>query len=99
MSEMGLEQKKATVIYQDNEAAIQIAINRGSLSKQSKHMERRILTARNKVEDHQVKPVYCKTEEMVADIGTKALPDRQCVRLPSRQAEWICASEEMPPIV
>jgi hypothetical protein len=77
MSEMGLEQKKATVIYQDNEAAIQIAINRGSLSKQSKHMERRILTARNKVEDHQVKPVYCKTDEMVADIGTKALPDRQ----------------------
>jgi hypothetical protein len=44
MSEMGLEQSKATVIYQDNEAAIQIALNRGSLSKQLRHMERRILT-------------------------------------------------------
>ena len=77
MSEMGLEQKKATVIYQDNEAAIQIALNRGSLSKQSRHMDRRILTARNKVEDHQVKPVYVRTDEMVADLGTKALPDRQ----------------------
>ena len=40
-------------------------------------MERRILTARNKVEDHQVKPVYVSTVEMVADIGTKALPDKQ----------------------
>jgi hypothetical protein len=77
MVEMGLEQKNATVIYQDNEAAIQIALNRGSLSKQSRHMERRILTARNKVEDHQIKPVYVTTHEMVADIGTKALPDKQ----------------------
>ena len=77
MSEMGLEQSKATVIYQDNEAAIQIALNRGSLSKQSRHMERQILTARNKVEDHQIKPVYVTTEEMIADIGTKALPDKQ----------------------
>jgi hypothetical protein len=77
MSEMGLEQTKATVIYQDNEAAIQIALNRGSLSKQSRHMERRILTSRNKVEDHQIKPVYVTTEEMIADIGTKALPDKQ----------------------
>ncbi len=40
-------------------------------------MERRILTARNKVEDHQIKPVYVTTEEMIADIGTKALPDKQ----------------------
>jgi hypothetical protein len=33
MSEMGLEQTEATTIYQDNEAAIQIALNRGALSK------------------------------------------------------------------
>jgi hypothetical protein len=77
MVEMGLEQKNATVIYQDNEAAIQIALNRGSLSKQSCHMERRILTARNKVEDLQIKPVYVTTNEMIVDIGTKALPDKQ----------------------
>jgi hypothetical protein len=57
MVEMGLEQTNAITIYQDNQAAIQIALNRGSLSKQSRHMEQRILTARNKVEDHQVKPV------------------------------------------
>ncbi len=40
MSEMGLEQTEATTIYQDNEAAIQIALNRGALSKQSRHIDR-----------------------------------------------------------
>jgi hypothetical protein len=35
MAEMGLMQEQATTIYQDNEAAIQIALNRGALSKQS----------------------------------------------------------------
>jgi hypothetical protein len=76
-TEMGFPQDKATTIYQDNEACIQIMVNRGSLSKQSRHMERRILAARNKIEDGEVFPTYCRTEEMVADIGTKALSDRQ----------------------
>jgi hypothetical protein len=77
MSEMGLEQTEATTIYQDNEAAIQIALNRGALSKQSRHIDRRILASRNKVEDGEVNPVYCVTAKMLADIGTKALPDAQ----------------------
>jgi hypothetical protein len=69
MCEMGLEQ--------DNEAAIQIAINRGALSKQSRHIDRRILASRNKIEDGTVIPKYCVTARMLADIGTKALPDAQ----------------------
>ncbi len=77
MSEMGLEQTEATTIYQDNEAAIQIALNRGALSKQSRHIDRRVLSARNKVEDDEVRPEYCVTARMLADIGTKALPDVQ----------------------
>jgi hypothetical protein len=77
MSEMGLEQEQATTIYQDNEAAIQIALNRGALSKQSRHIERRILTARNKIEDGAVMPKHCVTGKMLADLGTKALPDSQ----------------------
>jgi hypothetical protein len=77
MCEMGLEQKEATVIYQDNEAAIQIAINRGALSKQSRHIDRRVLASRNKIEDGEVIPKYCVTAKMLADIGTKALPDAQ----------------------
>jgi hypothetical protein len=77
MCEMGLQQEDATPIYQDNEAAIQIAMNRGALSKQSRHIDRRILASRNKVEDGEVIPKYCMTARMLADIGTKALPDAQ----------------------
>jgi hypothetical protein len=77
MCEMGLEQEEATVIYQDNEAAIQIALNRGALSKQSRHIERRVLSARNKIEDGAVFPKFCVTARMLADIGTKALSDVQ----------------------
>ncbi len=77
MSEMGLEQTEATTIYQDNEAAIQIALNRGAFSKQSRHIDRRVLASRNKVEDDEVRPEYCVTARMLADIGTKVLPDAQ----------------------
>jgi hypothetical protein len=82
--EMGFPQVKATTIYQDNEACIQIMVNRGSLSKQSRHMDRRILTSRNKIEDGEIIPKYCKTEDMLADIGTKALSDQQFCYLRDR---------------
>jgi hypothetical protein len=77
MEEMHLSQDKPTVIYQDNEAAIMIAMNRGSMSNQSRHVERRILTCRNKIEDDQIIPVYIETGKMIADIGTKAFSDKQ----------------------
>ena len=77
MEEMHLSQDRPTIIYQDNEAAIMIAMNRGSMSNQSRHVERRILTCRNKIEDSQIIPVYIATERMIADIGTKAFSDKQ----------------------
>ena len=76
-----MAEDKPTVIYQDNEAAIQIAMNRGSLSNRSKHMDRTILQSRNKIEDGEVLPVPRPTSEMWADLGTKALPDGQFIYL------------------
>jgi hypothetical protein len=73
MKEIGLEQMDPTTIYQDNQAAIQIANNRGSLAKKTRAMDMRTLTVRNKVEDQKVVPVYMETSRMLADIGTKAL--------------------------
>ena len=70
MKEIGLEQKGPTVIFQDNQAAIQIAMNRGSLSKKTRAMEVRVFSVRNKIEDMKVEPIYLKTEDMLADIGT-----------------------------
>jgi hypothetical protein len=60
-------------MYQDNQAAIQIMMNRGSLSKRTKATDIRTLSVRNKVED--LKVVW------LADLGTKALDAKQFVRL------------------
>ena len=76
-SEMGMYQQAPTVVYQDNEAAVKIETNRGSLSSRSKHIDLKVLSARNKVEDGCVLPVLKHTTRMVVDIGTKALPDGQ----------------------
>jgi hypothetical protein len=77
MREVGLEQLNPTKIYQDNQAAIHIANNRGALANKTRAMEMRTLTVRNKVEDMKVAPIYCETSEMLADIGTKAFePNR-----------------------
>jgi hypothetical protein len=73
LKEIGLEQKAPTIIFQDNQSAIQISMNRGSLSKKTRAMEVRVFSVRNKVEDMKVVPIYLKTELMLADIGTKAL--------------------------
>jgi hypothetical protein len=73
MQEIGLVQKEPTIIYQDNQAAIQIANNRGALAKKTRAMDMRTLAVRNKVEDMKVIPIYCETLKMLADIGTKAL--------------------------
>jgi len=73
MKEIGLEQTEPTIIYQDNQAAIHIANNRGALAKKTRAMDMRTLAVRNKIEDLKVIPMYCETINMIADIGTKAL--------------------------
>ena len=73
MSEVGLYQERPTIIYQDNQPAIHISMNRGALSKKTRAMDIRVLSVRNKIEDGKVIPIYLRTSLMVADIGTKAL--------------------------
>ena len=73
MAEVGLHQERPTIIYQDNQPAIHISMNRGALSKKTRAMDMRVLTVRNKIEDGKVIPIFLKTSLMVADIGTKAL--------------------------
>jgi hypothetical protein len=73
LKEIGLEQKDPTIIFQDNQAAIQISMNRGSLSKKTRAMEVRVFSVRNKIEDMKMVSIYLKTELMLADLGTEAL--------------------------
>jgi len=73
LSEVGLKQVNPTVIYQDNQSAIRIAMNRGSLAKKTRATEIRVFSIRNKIEDMKVVPIYLETTKMIADLGTKAL--------------------------
>jgi hypothetical protein len=79
--EIGIGADGPTVLFQDNQAAIQIAMNRGSLSRKTRATEIRTLTIRNKVEDLKVVPIYLETTKMLADLGTKALDPKQFVFL------------------
>ena len=81
LKEIGLEQTRPTIIFQDNQAAIQISMNRGSLSKKTRAMEVRVFSVRNKIEDMKVVPIYLKTNHMLADLGTKALEQSLFVSL------------------
>ena len=80
LAELGQYQDDATKIYCDNQSAIQIANNRGSLGKSSRAMDLKTLSTRNRIEDHEVKTEYCETGDMIADMGTKALAEPLFVR-------------------
>ena len=77
MPDMGMRPEAPTQVYQDNDAAIQIELNRGSLGSHSRHISREVLASRNKIEDGDIVPVYKRANCMSEDIGTKALPDAQ----------------------
>ena len=77
MEEVGMPEDDPTIIYQDNEVALQIAMNRGPLSNRSKHIDLKVLQSRNKIGDGVVKPVFEKSGLVFADLGNKALPDGQ----------------------
>ena len=80
LAELGLYQENPTVIYQDNQSAIQIANNRGSLGKASRAMDLKTLSARNHIEDHAVQTEWKASGDLVADVGTKALMENPFVR-------------------
>jgi hypothetical protein len=79
VGELGMYQDEPSLCYQDNESAIKIANNRGSLGPTSRAMDLRTLSTRNRIEDHEIKTKYRRTDKMIADMGTKALPENPFV--------------------
>ena len=77
MSETGMHPEAPTQVYQNSDAAIQIEMKGSSLGSHSRHIARKELTSRNKIEVGGIMPVCKRTSMMLADIGTKALPDAQ----------------------
>ena len=95
-SEMGMHQDEPAVIYQENEAAVQIELHCGSLSSRSKHMQLAVLRSRNKFKDQLVKPVFRRTTEMWANIGTKAFPDKQFAYLRDKMNGYALVKKHHP---
>jgi hypothetical protein len=80
MQELNFVQEEATDIQQDNESAQAIMNNRGSMGQTSRALDLKILSSRNKIEDHEVKTRNTSTTQIMSDMGTKALPANPFVR-------------------
>jgi hypothetical protein len=66
-------QLKPTVIYKDNQSAMAMHASGGSFSR-SKHIFIRGCYSKEHLDNGIITLVYCPTEDMLADIGTKPLP-------------------------
>ncbi|KAM1117107.1 hypothetical protein ACFX19_007645 [Malus domestica] len=74
------KQESATPILCDNKSAIAMSKNPIYHGK-SKHIALKHHYIRGVVEDKEMDVVYCKTEDQVADIFTKALPKDKFIYL------------------
>ena len=70
---MGLEQKEATKLHEDNQGSISLSKNPKSHSR-TKHIDIKFHYVREAVEKKEINIIYCATETMTADIMTKPLP-------------------------
>ena len=73
LCELGYEQSQATIIGEDNQSCIKLATNPVT-HKRSKHIDTKFHFIREKVENNTVDIVYTPTNQLAADLLTKALP-------------------------
>jgi hypothetical protein len=71
--DLGCPQYAPTIQYSDNQDAIAVAKNPESHAR-TKHIDVKLHFIRQHVEEGRIDLRYCPTDEMVADILTKALP-------------------------
>ena len=74
MRELGHQQVKSTLIWEDNKAAILIAENDCSSAGRSKHIDVRYKFVAQAVTEGSVRVRYTPTDMNLADVMTKALP-------------------------
>ena len=73
MCDMGYAQTAATLIGEDNQSCIKLATN-PVMHKRSKHIDTKYHFIREKIDDKSVELVYTPTDQLGADLLTKALP-------------------------
>jgi hypothetical protein len=73
LDDLGYPQDEATLIWEDNKAAIMIAENESSSAGRCKHIDVRFRFVAEAIRNEQVRIRYCPTSFNYADIMTKAL--------------------------
>ena len=73
LDDLHMSQDQPTVIMEDNQGAICLA-NNPVIHSRTKHVDIRYHYVREAIGNRAVKVQYCPTEEMVAELLTKALP-------------------------
>ena len=67
LSDIGCGSEEPTIIFEDNEGAIEISKN-AKFHNRTKHIDVRFHFIREKVLSNEVKVIYLSTEEMLADV-------------------------------
>eukprot|EP00253_Pinus_taeda_P013805 PITA_13805 len=78
--EFVFEQQHPTTLWCDNQSAIQLCKDPVQ-HQRSKHIERHMHFIRKLIHDHVLEVQYCSTDDQVADIFTKALPEAKFTKL------------------
>lgn len=87
MKELGLEQEKPTVIYEDNKACISYSKN-NTCHARTKHIDLKAHACRDYVRDGVVKLVHVSTDDQLADMMTKTQSTNMFVEHVSRLFEY-----------
>ena len=77
--DIGEEQSGPTVILEDNEGAIALSYN-PVIHERSKHIDVAYHFTRERVESGEINIIHCPTDDMWADVLTKALPKDKHVK-------------------
>ena len=83
LQSLGFEQKKATVIQEDNQGCIALSKN-PKFHARTKHIDIKHHYIRDLVTTNQIDLSYCASHKMVADVLTKPLPKEQFERFRNR---------------
>ena len=69
-ADLGRQVDTPTTIYEDNQGAIELAKN-AKFHNRAKHIDICHHLVRERVASHEIRVIYCPTEDMIADIMTK----------------------------
>ncbi|KAL5040636.1 hypothetical protein RTP6_7843 [Batrachochytrium dendrobatidis] len=74
LSELGLTQERATILYSDSQSAIANTENQAPNHATTKHMDVKLKFLRDQVSQKNILVRYIRTQDQIADIMTKGLP-------------------------